>query len=104
MQDLPTTSIALIGFITVVNVGGIGVLVKYFLGSQRQQTEKYMEYIEKKNGNLERVTANFAQAQKESRDQFEKMLTDQGERHKRMMDDASARLEACQMSSPRRRK
>lgn len=104
LTQLPTTSIGLIGFLTVANLGAMGYIVRYFLNAQKTQTKIYMEYISQKNGNLERVTENFNHALEEHRNRFETMLSDQGNRHKQMMDDASARLESCQLSKLRKKK
>jgi hypothetical protein len=84
-STLPTTAIALIGFITVANLGAMGVMLKYFLGAQKKQTEMYMLYIQTKNGHLESARKDFGT-----------MLQDQGERHRKMLDDAALRLERLQ--------
>jgi len=55
--NLPTTAISLIGFIIIA----FGWALKYIIDSNRRTIETFMTYIEKKNGNLERVTKEFTE-------------------------------------------
>lgn len=95
LGTLPTNVVELIAFLTVAYLGGMGWMVRYFLNAQRTQTRTYMDYIQNKNGNLERVTKNFTDAMNDSSKRFEQLLTDQGERHKQIIDDYAARLESA---------
>lgn len=87
MNDLPTTAIGLIAFIVM----GAGWLI-YRMSNQ--QTQTFMTYIEKKNGNLERTTIHFTEAMEDRDKKYEDMLIKHDERHKEMMDDMAARLES----------
>lgn len=98
-MELPTTTVGLIAFLTAAYLGGTGYLVRYFLNAQKKQTDIYMEYIQTKNGHLEKARESFGKMINEARMDFSNMLSSQGERHKQMIDDATARLEACQIST-----
>lgn len=84
--DLPTTAIGLIAFV----IGGSGWLIYRM---SKQQTETFMTYIEKKNGNLERATKLFTEAMEEQGERHKAAMVNQNDRHQQMMDDFAARLE-----------
>jgi iron uptake system EfeUOB component EfeO/EfeM len=84
--DLPTTAIGLIAFI----VAGAGYLLWRIT---KTQTETFMTYIEKKNGNLERATKLFTEAMEAQELRHRDTLIQQSAQHKEMMDDFAGRLE-----------
>lgn len=86
MTDLPTTAIGLIAFV----VGGAGWLI---FRMSNQQTQTFMTYIEKKNGNLEKAQKLFIETIEDRDLKFTDSLIKQGERHQQSMDDMGARLE-----------
>ena len=49
MENLPTNTTGLIAFLVVTFIGAIVWMMRYFI-----------DYIQKKNGNLERVSETFA--------------------------------------------
>lgn len=83
MPDLPNTSIGLIAFVIVIAGGLIYKIYRENAAANQKTVDTFMEYITKKNGIVERLA-----------DKFEKTLTDHDYRHKEMMDDMAARLEA----------
>ena len=108
MTDLPTTSIGLIAFIVVA----FGFAVKYLadqnrrsleiLGKQNtENTQIFMTYIEKKNGNLERTSKLFTEAMEDQAMRHKDAMINQNDRHKQMMDDFAARLENLVPKNPR---
>lgn len=90
MTDLPSTVVGLIAFIILVLVGVITLLIK----QQRDASAAFLTYIEKKNGIVEKLGDKFTESVDRQQDRFEKVLVDQAARHKEMLGDFAARLEA----------
>lgn len=96
--ELPTTIIGLIAFLFV----GFGYFIWRMSKSNSDIIQVFMLYIEKKNNNLEKTTVHFTDTLQERDKRFDDMLIKHDERHKEMMDDMAARLEA-QLPIPKRK-
>lgn len=90
MAGLPNTIIGLIAFILVC----AGAAVKYMADQNTKTVTTFMDYIEKKNGIVERLGDKFMEQTDKANKQFQVMLEDHDARHKQMMDDMAARVEA----------
>lgn len=90
MDSLPTTAIGLIAFVILT----LGVAIKYMADQNTKTTVTFMTYIEKKNGIVERLGDKFIEQSDKANKQFQVMLEDHDARHKQMMDDMAARVEA----------
>lgn len=99
---LPTTAIALIGFVTIANLSAMALIVRYFLKSQRDQTNLYMTYMTTKNGYLEKARADFGKMIQDERNASAATITELTNTHKVMLDDAAHRLEVCQLANTRK--
>lgn len=93
--DLPTTAIGLIAF----TVAGAGWLIYRM---SKQQTDTFMTYIEKKNGNLERATKLFTEAMEEQATRHKDAMINQNDRHRQMMEDFAGRLENLIPANPKK--
>lgn len=94
LSDLPTTGVGLIAF----TVAGAGWLIYRM---SKQQTDTFMTYIEKKNGNLERATKLFTEVMEEQAMRHKDAMINQNDRHKEMMDDFAGRLENLIPKNPK---
>lgn len=83
MTELPTTVIGLLAFLFTGSGFAIWRIQKSFL-----------EYIQMKNGNLEKAIVIFTKAMEEQGERHKDAMVNQNNRHQQMMDDIAARLES----------
>lgn len=96
-QNLPTTVIGLVAFIALANISGMIWMLRYFLTAQRKQTETYMNYIQTKNGHLEKARDSFGEMLSEQSERHNKILSEQSDRHEKVLNAAMEQLRACQL-------
>lgn len=89
-EQLPTTVIGLVAFMFIVAM----LAVFWVIRNNNKTITTFMTYIEKKNGNLERATKLFTETIEEQAMRHRDAMINQNDRHKQMMDDMAARLEA----------